>query len=83
MNPFGELRRWWKHKKRRQKAKLYLSRHSDDEVTVAAILLVTETQSVGNPREAAEFLARRKLDDDDWDKISPRWERAWDHVIQN
>jgi hypothetical protein len=59
--------------KKRRAAK-YLNQHPEDELAVRLVLRASSA------RDAAARHAGRKTSDQEWMRISWRWERAWEAI---
>jgi hypothetical protein len=71
------LLHWIARKFQEHRARNYLLAFPEDEPTVQAILVALRLNPDVGARDAAQMMAGRKLSDDEWEKVGPRWERAW------
>jgi len=65
---------------RRRRARRYLAAHPEDQVAVQTIVASLELSILKFAREVVEMMAGRTLSDDEWRKVAPRWERAWNAI---
>lgn len=72
--------KWFVRRARTKRAAKYLKSYPDDYPAVQAILSSLELE-VRAAREVAEMLSGRKLTDNEWNNVAPRWERTWNAVI--
>ena len=65
------------------KIAVYLAKFPDDVPAVKAICVSASSLGAKTARDAAEITAGRSLNDSEWSKFGPRWERVWAALISN
>jgi hypothetical protein len=74
--------RWLQNRRRLRRATAYLRAYPEDEPIVQTTLATIALLGMHGPREIASTTAGRKISDEEWSKISPRWERAWAAIVR-
>jgi hypothetical protein len=62
---------------RKRRAERYLQDFPEDHAAVGPILFALDRFEPQSARDVAEMRAGHPISDAQWEKVSPRWNRAW------